>query len=96
MLCVRYACEHECVQLFINFLQRTQNSTALKRLRALVFENESLSTQEEQFRASCKKEKAALDADIASLQRNEPTEEDLQRKRDIADAFAVCACVYGV
>lgn len=74
-----------------------------------MFENESLNAQEELFRANCKKEKAALDAEIAGkkdrddvivthfallcssigLQRNDPSEDELQRKRDIAEAFAV-------
>jgi hypothetical protein len=71
----------------MNALETPENAGDIRRLRTLVAENEILTSQEEQFKASCRAQKASWDTKIAALARNEPTDDDRERKRQVEEAY---------
>jgi len=68
-------------------LETPENTKDIQMLKSLVFDNESLKTQEAAFKASCKKQKADLEKKIEELKKAEPTEEESERKRRIAETY---------
>jgi len=65
-----------------------ENKDDVAMLRSLLILNESLKKQEEQFRANCKAQLAALKEKIAELQNEIPSEDELERIGVIRDSYA--------
>jgi hypothetical protein len=69
-------------------LENQQNAKQLQMLRNLVGLNESLRTQEVQFKANCKRQMLHMKGMIEALQKEHPDDDDVERRKLIEDTYA--------